>query len=178
MLPASLQFGVGCGAALTRRDGLEDRVQVLDRLGFAADHQAEAAVQPEHAAAGTDVDVVDAVGLELLRALDVVEVVGVAAVDDDVTVGKQGLELVDRRLDDCGGDHDPDGARLRQQGDEVGKAVGAVRAVGHEPFDHVRVAVVRNAVVTVAHEAAHQVCAHPAEPDHAELHWLICGHRG
>ena len=56
---------------------------------LAADHLAVAALQAPDAAAGADVDVVDALGLQLRGAADVVEVVGVAAVDDDVA-GLQG----------------------------------------------------------------------------------------
>ena len=50
----------GVAAGRQRR---EDRVEPLDRFGLAADHQAVAALEPPHAAAGADVDVVQALRL-------------------------------------------------------------------------------------------------------------------
>ncbi len=73
------------------RQRREDRVEVLDHVGLAADHHAVAALQAPDAAAGADVDVVDALRRQLLGAPDVVDVVGVAAVDEDVA-----------RLEKCG----------------------------------------------------------------------------
>ena len=111
------------GRALRRvdagRERGEDRVEVRDDVVLAADHEAEAALEAEHAAARADVDVVDALRAKRVGAVDVVAVVGVAAVDDDVALGEQRRELVERRLDDRGGHHDPDGARLAELGDEV-----------------------------------------------------------
>jgi hypothetical protein len=63
--------------------GREDGVQVLNDRLFAADHQAVAALQPPNPAAGADVHVMDARGRERLGAVNVVHVVGVAAVDQD-----------------------------------------------------------------------------------------------
>ena len=58
----------------------EDRVEAPDDLRLAADHLAEAALEPPHAATGADIDVVDALRSECLRATDVIVVVRVAAV--------------------------------------------------------------------------------------------------
>ena len=80
------------------RDGLEQRVEVRDDLVLAADHQAVAALEAEHAAAGADVDVVDALLAQLGRPVDVLAVVGVAAVDDDVAR----LHQLGQLLDDVG----------------------------------------------------------------------------
>ena len=57
---------------------------MFDDLGLAADHLAEAALQSPYAAAGAGIDVVDALGAQRLGAAEVVDVVGVAAVDQDV----------------------------------------------------------------------------------------------
>ena len=57
---------------------------MFDDVGLAADHLAEAALQSPDAAAGAGIDVVDAPWPQRLGAADVVDVVGVAAVDDDV----------------------------------------------------------------------------------------------
>ena len=67
----------------------------LDRVVVAADHQAVAALEAEDAAAGADVDVVDALLAQLRGPADVVAVVGVAAVDDDVALVQQRGDLVD-----------------------------------------------------------------------------------
>ena len=42
------------------RERGEDRLEARDGVAFAADHQAVAALEAEHAAAGADIDVVDA----------------------------------------------------------------------------------------------------------------------
>ena len=52
--------GVRGAASTPGRDRGEDRVEVRDDVVLAADHQAEAALEAEHAAARADVDVVDA----------------------------------------------------------------------------------------------------------------------
>src|SRR5579875_1934592 len=105
--------------ALAGGDGPEDRVEPLDRLGLAPDHQAEPALQPPDAAAGAAVDVVDAVGPQLLGPGDVVPVVGVAAVDHHVVGVQQRPQLVQGLLHDAGGHHDPQGPGALQLGHEV-----------------------------------------------------------
>src|SRR5206468_10011852 len=80
---------LGCRVALasrsahggidTRGERLEHRHQAPDGLVVAADHQAVAALAAPHAAADSDVHVVDALSAELTRAAEVVDVVRVAA---------------------------------------------------------------------------------------------------
>ena len=84
--------------AVLRRQRQEDRLEPLADLGFAADHQAVAFLQPPDAAAGAGVDVVDALGRQRLRAPHVVVKVGVAAVDDGVAGRQQAAERGDGRL--------------------------------------------------------------------------------
>src|SRR5262249_36359592 len=72
----------GVAAAGTQRR--ENGTQFLPHGRLAADHQAVAALSSPDAAAGPDVHVVNALGGELPRAPDVVDVVGITAVDDDV----------------------------------------------------------------------------------------------
>ena len=86
----------------------------LHRGRLAADHHAIAALQPPDAAAGADVDVVDAVARQLLGSADVVDVVGIAAVDDDVAAFEMRREIGDRLVDHGGRHHQPDRARRRQ----------------------------------------------------------------
>src|SRR5262245_62400251 len=75
----------------------EDRVEVFDHRRLAADHQAVAALTSPDAATGSYVHVVDALRGELLRAPDVVDIVRIAAVDEDVAGGQKRHEVVDGR---------------------------------------------------------------------------------
>src|SRR5580692_5420871 len=67
----------------------ENGVEVFHDVGFAADHLAVAAFEAPDAATGADVTIVNALRGKFFGAADVVDVIGVAAVDDDVA----GLEL-------------------------------------------------------------------------------------
>ena len=80
-------------------------------------------------------------------------------------------ERADRRLGDlpCR-DHDPRPARHVELGDEVLERARARRSLGDERRDGVGADVVDDAGVAVAHQPAHDVRAHPAQADHAELH--------
>ncbi len=66
--------GVRSAASRPGRQGREERREPRDGVGLAADHQAEAALEAEDAAARPHVDVVDAALGELSRAADVVVV--------------------------------------------------------------------------------------------------------
>src|SRR5262249_39310389 len=63
---------------------LEDRIEPPHDVRLAADHHAVAALETPDASRSPDVDVVEAARRELLRAPDVVDVVGVPAVDQDI----------------------------------------------------------------------------------------------
>src|SRR5260370_22595775 len=78
----------GRDVALAGGQGRKDRIETLDHRLFAADHHAIAAFQPPDSPAGPDIDVVDPPRHQLLGAPDVIDVVGIAAVDQDV-VGLQ-----------------------------------------------------------------------------------------
>ncbi len=103
------------------RQRREDRIEVLDDLLLAADHHAVAALQAPDAAAGSDVHVVDSLCGKFLRPPDVVDVVGIAAVDEDVARLQKRDEIVDALVDDRGRHHQPDHPGLCQLFDEVGK---------------------------------------------------------
>ena len=166
-----MRAGRALGGVDAGRDGPEDRVEVGDDVVLAADHEAEPALEPEHAAAGADVDVVDALRLQARGAVDVVAVVGVAAVDDDVA----GLEVL------------RPARRSSSSTNAAGTMIQTARgfeSLLHEVLDRRRAGrtfrrqrrhdvcahVVGDALVAVTHEATHEVRAHPAEADHAELH--------
>src|SRR5213083_1844877 len=97
---AGLRSGIAAVAPRRARDvarpGRErgkDRIEPEYRFGVAADHHAIAALEAPHAAAGADVDVMDAAGLQRLGTSDVVLVERIAAVDNDVALFHQPAQL-------------------------------------------------------------------------------------
>src|ERR1700751_4152868 len=66
-------------------ESLEDGIELLYGFSGTANHHAIAAFEAPHAAAGSDIDVVNALLLETLGAADIIFEVGVAAVDDGVS---------------------------------------------------------------------------------------------
>ncbi len=74
------------GAAVDAgRERPEDRIEPRNRLVLAADHEAVATLETEHAAGGPDIHEVQFAFCEVGGTHDVVAVVAVAAVDDDIT---------------------------------------------------------------------------------------------
>ena len=161
----------GAGGGLdARSQRAEDRIEPFDGLGLAADHHAEATLQAEHAAAGADIDVADAPLGERRRPVDVVAVVAVAAVDEDIALVEMLGHIGDDAVGDAGGDHDPGAARGGEPCGEIGQVLGAGRALLDELLDGGRVDVEHHALVTVAHQAPHDVGAHTSQADHSQLH--------
>ena len=156
---------------LPGRQRLEDRLEPRELIRRRADHQAVAALEPPHAAAGADVDVGDALGGQLLRAADVVLEVGVAAVDDGVALAEAGAELAHRLLGDLAGRHHaPRRLRRLELRHELVERGGAGRALGDELLDGRLIRVEHDRGVPAAQQPAHHVRAHPTESDHANLH--------
>jgi hypothetical protein len=143
---------------------------VLDDVFFAADHLAVAAFESPDAAAGADVDIMDAFGREFLGAANVIDVVRITAIEEDVISGKFGSEIGDGGIDDGRGNHEPDGARLLELGDQVVDGRGAGSAFAGELLHRFGAAVVNDAFVSRFLQAANHVRAHTTETDHAELH--------
>ena len=164
LAPRGARGGVDAGS-----DGAEDRLEPGDHLGLAADHQAEAALQPPDAAAGADVEVVEAAGAEVLGAMDVVAVVAVAAVDDGIPGLQASGEVVDGPPGERRRDHDPRRPRRPQPRDELVERPGADRPLLLEPAHGVGIDVEYDTLVPMTHQPAHQVGAHPAQADHAQL---------
>ena len=101
---------------------VEDRHHALDLLGAAADHEAVAVLETPDAARDTGVHEVDALRRELLGVLEVLGEARVAAVDDEVALLEERLEVGDDGVGDrAGRNHDPDDARGGQGCDEVGE---------------------------------------------------------
>jgi hypothetical protein len=135
-----------------------------------ADHQAVAAIETPHAAGGADVEIVNALGGELLRSRDRILVMRVAAVDDDVAARHQRPQRRDHIVNHRGGHHQPDGARRLQLLDETLEGCGVDRAFALERAAGFGAAVVDDGGMPGADEALDHVGAHPAEADHADLH--------
>ena len=133
---------------------------MADRLRFPTDHQAEAPLEPEDAAAGADVDVVDPLRTQGFGPVDVVAVVRVAAVDDDVALGHQPGQLIDGVAREGGGHHHPGRLGRLQLGHELLEGAGARRPLVFERLDGVGVDVIDDAAVPASHQPPHQVGAH------------------
>ena len=168
---APLAAGGGGDVAFARRQRGEDGIEALDDRLLAADHQAVAALEAPHAAGGADVEVVEALCLQLAGAADVVLPEGVAAVDDGVAGREQPGQLADGGLRrGARGQHDPHGARGGERLHEIAHACGRGRAFAREAAARLRIAVVDHAGVPMPHEPAGDVGAHASEPNHADLH--------
>ena len=107
------------GAVHAGRDGPKERFETGHHLGLATDHEAEAPLEPEHSAARSHVDVVQAASHQLLGSIDVVAVVGVAAVDDDVARRHAIGQVIDGLAGEGGRHHDPCCSGWGQLGHEV-----------------------------------------------------------
>ena len=129
----------------------KSRVDDRDCFVRAAHHQAVAALQPEDPATGPDVDIVDALLLELGRTTHIIAIVGVATIDDDVALLHQAGELIDGPAGDAGWDHDPGHPRLLQLADKLLKGGSADRAFPLELLDRIRTYVINDTFMPVAH---------------------------
>ncbi len=150
----------------------KDRVEMLDDRLFAADHHAVTPLQPPDPAAGPDIDVMDPSRRQLLGAPDIVDVIGIAAVDQDVVGLESGQNVGNGLVDDGRGDHQPDRPRLLQLFDEVDERGGPDGVLfgqfGHGCGRHVE----DHALMASLQQPPHHVGAHPAQADHSELHQL------
>src|SRR5215468_5978036 len=81
--------------ASARGECRKDRIEVLYHLLLTADHHAIAALQPPDAAASPDVGIVDAPQRQFLGPPDIVDVVGIAAVDQNVVGFESGQQVGD-----------------------------------------------------------------------------------
>src|SRR4051812_313819 len=171
---ALLAFAAGrrWNAAAAGRQLLPEGRQPPDRLYVAADHQTVAAVEAPHAAAGAGVDVEDAIFRQCAGAPHVVLVVGVAAVDDDVSPFHplaQRLHHAFRRI--ARGHHHPSRPRRLEPRDKLVQGPGSRSTLGHQLGHRGRVQVIDDALVPATEQAADHVAAHASEADHADLHW-------
>ena len=85
---------------------------MLDSSGRAANHQTVTSFQPPDTAAGANVDILDSLGRELLSAPDVIDVIRIAAINQNVAGFQIGRNAGNGVVHDRSGNHQPDGARL------------------------------------------------------------------
>ena len=106
--------------ARTRRQGFEDRIEMANGFFRPADHHAVAAFEAPHAAACSDIDIINFLLAQHASAAHIVFEVRVASIDDDVASLQSSGEVSDcflRRF--TGGDHDPNHPRRIKFRDEI-----------------------------------------------------------
>ncbi len=111
-----------------------------------------------------------ALGLERLGAPNVVDIVGVAAVNDDVARLEAARQIVHGLLDHGGGNHHPRNPRLGEFGGKVVERGCAGRALGGQLRYRLGANVEDHALMPAAQQTPHHVGAHPAQSDHSYLH--------
>ncbi len=77
---------------------------------FSPDHHAVAPIQTPYASAGADIHIVDSLGREFLRAPDIVDVVGITAVNENVALLQVRNEGRDGFIHHRCWDHQPNGS--------------------------------------------------------------------
>src|SRR6202034_1165411 len=110
-------------------DRSENRIEMLNDILFTADHKTVPTLRSPHSATGSGVDIVNAFGPQFIGSPDVVNVVRVAAVDNDVSFLQASSKVVEGLIDGRGRDHQPDSARWLQLGNEVIERLGSDRAI-------------------------------------------------
>jgi hypothetical protein len=151
----------------------EDRIEVLDRCRLAANHQAVPSLAAPDTAAGPDVHVMDALLRELLRAPDVVDVIGIAAVDEDVARHEMREKAADRRVHGRCRDHQPDGSRRLQLRHEIHDRSGPDGRRSDQVLDGFRRPVENDTLMAACEKPPGHVGAHAAKSDHPELHCVL-----
>ena len=157
--------------AVWRSQRLENGFAVAERRGRRTDHETVADRQAPDAAARAGVHELETLCLERLRPAHRVAEIRVATVDDDVSAGEMGHELLDRALHGWTGRHHHPG---HTPTGELPAGIGEVaRALGpqlHVRLDGLGAAVVHDDFVPALEQPPHHVAAHAAQSDHRQLH--------
>src|SRR5881409_1085061 len=127
--------------------GCKDWIELLDNLLLAADHHAVTSLQSPDAAARSHVHVVDSLRREFLGAPDIVNVIGIAAVDQNVLCLKMGQKIRNSFVHDRRGNHQPDRARLREFLYEVAQRGGANGLIFRQLRDRLRRSIEHHALM-------------------------------
>jgi len=148
---------------------------VLPRCRRPAGHDGRTLARPLLATGDPGADVEQALGLDPRGSPDGVVVVGVAAIDDDVTLieqTEQSLDEIVHRLAGLDQQHHSSGCgeRINQLLDTVGADnLGALGVALDELIDHLDGAVEDRHLETVIVHVEDQVLAHDREPDEPEV---------
>src|SRR5262249_3507104 len=94
--------------ARTRCEPLEDWIEMPHCRRFAANHHAVAPLQPPYATARADIHIVNPLRCEFLRAPDIINVIGITAVDKNVTGFEVSPDIRDGVVHDRSRYHQPD----------------------------------------------------------------------
>src|SRR5450432_396067 len=137
--------GGAIDVATAGRERFENGVEVLDDGVFATNHLAVATFEPPDSPTGANVNVVDSAWGKFLRAADVVDIVGIAAIDQNVVLFELGHEAGDGGVDHGSRNHQPDGTRLLELGDKIIEGSGSGSAFARELIDGIGAAVVHHA---------------------------------
>src|SRR5579864_1347942 len=148
----------------------ENRIKPLDDLGLASNHHAVSSLQPPHSSAGSDIHIVDLLRGELLCAAEIINIIGVAAVDKHVAGFEMRGKIGDSVIDNCRGDHQPDRSRSLKFLDCISKRRRPNRLFLNQFVHWLWGSVIHNAAVPLANESPGHVASHPSKTDHADFH--------
>src|SRR5277367_57580 len=156
--------------ANARSNTLKDRIEMVDGILRSANHQAVAAFETPDTTAGPYINVMNAFTGKLFGATDVIDVVGIAPVDEDVTRPKMRNEFGDGGVDRRGGDHEPNNTRNGKFAQEICHRDRTFCAFFDEFFDWFSRAVKNSAFMPVLHQSPHHVGTHSAKAYHPYVH--------
>ncbi len=156
--------------ASARREGRKNGVEPPDHIRLAPDHHAVTSLQTPDTAAGSDVHVVDLFRRELFCAPYVIHVIGIAAVDEDVSRFEMGQEIGDSAVHDRCGHHQPHCSRLIELRREFLQPGTSDCFLPNQLVHCLRRHIEDDALAPSFQEAPHHVCAHASKSHHSKLH--------
>ena len=152
----SLQF-----ATLRIKDAIVDRAR--DRSGS----------RPSIERTRPDVQVLQGPRRKLSGPANVVNVIRVAAVNEDVAGSHPRCDLIEHGINRRRRHHHPHRTRRFELPDQVVNRRGPGRALARQLLHVVGASVEDYALMSAPQQPANHVCAHAAQPDHPDLHWWL-----
>ena len=136
-------------------------IQALDHCRLASNHHAVTALQSPNATAGSDIDVVNSLCCEFLRAPNIVHVIGVAAVNECIARFEQRQKIGNGLVHHRGWNHQPDRTRLIQFLHEVGERRSTDGSFFGQVLDRFGNPIKDGASMAPFDESSNHVGAHP-----------------
>ncbi len=155
------------------RQRLKDRIEAPHGSFRPSDHHAIAALQAPDAATGSDIHIIDAFRSERVGAQDVVDVIGVATVDEDVAAFEVRYDFGDRLVDRARRNHQPDRPRLLKLAHEFCDRGRSDRALLCQIFDRLPRHVEDHALMAASEQPSHHIGAHSSQANHCKLHDIL-----